>query len=124
VEQRFPNRVREFDLAGGILCREAESQRTGRNAAVFAAGARSNGSSKSLAAPAAAVTRARVVTHAGVELCRLDVARSSRPVWAKTSKADRLFFVRMNNSSRPMPPDELDAYLADRWPDASTAAPV
>jgi hypothetical protein len=24
--------------------------------------------------------------------------------------------VRMNNSSRAMPKDELDAYMADRWP--------
>jgi type I restriction enzyme R subunit len=62
-------------------------------------------------------TRARVVSHAGVEICRLDVARSSRPVWAKTTKDDRVFFVRMNNSSRPMPPDELDHYFADRWPE-------
>ncbi|MGI8421718.1 MAG: AlbA family DNA-binding domain-containing protein, partial [Gaiellaceae bacterium] len=67
---------------------------------------------------AAAVMRARcrIVSHAGVELCRLDVARSSQPIWAKTSKDERVFFVRMNNSSRPMPEDELDAYLADRWP--------
>ena len=44
-----------------------------------------------------------VVAHDGVEICRLDVATSSRPVWAKTSKDDRVFFVRMNNSSRAMP---------------------
>jgi type I restriction enzyme R subunit len=60
-------------------------------------------------------TRARIATHDGHEICRLDVARSSRPVWAKTSKDERTFFVRMNNSTRPMPTDELDAYLADRW---------
>jgi hypothetical protein len=28
-----------------------------------------------------------------------------------------VFFVRMNNSSRPMPPEEVEAYLADRWPE-------
>jgi hypothetical protein len=38
------------------------------------------------------------------------------------SKGDRVFFVRMNNSSRPMPNGELDAYLADRWPSASELA--
>ncbi|HEY7196346.1 MAG TPA: HsdR family type I site-specific deoxyribonuclease [Gaiellaceae bacterium] len=70
----------------------------------------------SVGAAAMMRTRARVVNHAGFEICRLDVASSSRPVWAKTSKDDRVFFVRMNNSSRPMPPTELDAYLADRWP--------
>jgi type I restriction enzyme R subunit len=74
----------------------------------------------SLGATAAMRTRARVVMHAGIEICRLDVARSSRPVWAKTSKDARVFFVRMNNSSRAMPRDELDAYLHDHWPDAGT----
>ena len=69
-----------------------------------------------LGAAAVMRTRARVVAHAGVELCRLDVAASSRPIWAKTSKEPRVFFVRMNNSSRAMPEIELEAYLADRWP--------
>jgi type I restriction enzyme R subunit len=69
-----------------------------------------------LGAAAVMRTRARVLSHAGVELCRLDVARSSKPIWASTSKADRVFFVRMNNSSRPMPEDELASYVADRWP--------
>ena len=64
------------------------------------------------------------VSRLFVEICRLDVARSSRSVWAKTSKEDRVFFVRMNNSSRPLPPEELHSYLADRWPDAGTPAAV
>ncbi len=33
-------------------------------------------------------TRARITVHDGHELCRLDVARSSRPVRAKTSKEE------------------------------------
>ncbi len=61
-------------------------------------------------------TRARIVVLAGVELCRLDVAPSSQPTWAKTSTEPRVFFVRMNNSSRAMPDGELEAYMADRWP--------
>ncbi len=61
-------------------------------------------------------SRARIVVHAGHEICRLDVARSSRPVWARTSKDERVFFVRMNNSTRPLPEAEFPAYLADRWP--------
>ena len=60
--------------------------------------------------------RARVVTHVGAEICRLDVAPSSRPVWAKTSKAPRVFYVRMNNSTRVLPESEFPAYAADRWP--------
>jgi type I restriction enzyme R subunit len=59
--------------------------------------------------------RPRVVVHEGHEICRLDVARSSRPVWAKTSRSDRVFFVRMNNSTRELPEGERDAYVADHW---------
>jgi type I restriction enzyme, R subunit len=77
-----------------------------------------------LGAAAVTRTRARVIAHAGVDICRLDVAKSSRPVWAMTSKVDRVFFVRMNNSSRVMPPEELGVYLADRWPEAGAIASV
>jgi type I restriction enzyme R subunit len=31
-------------------------------------------------------TRARITIYDGKEICRLDVARSSQPVWARTSK--------------------------------------
>lgn len=75
--------------------------------------------SNALGAAAVMRTRARVVAHGGVEVCRLDVAKSSQPVWATTSKGDRLFYVRMNNSSRVMPDGELGAYLAERWPGES-----
>lgn len=61
-------------------------------------------------------SRARIAIHDGQEICRLDVARSSQPVWAKTSKEERVFFVRMNNSTRALPEQELASYLADRWP--------
>lgn len=62
-------------------------------------------------------TRARIATHGDHEICRLDVARSSEPVWAKTSKEDRVFYARMNNSTRVLPDAEVGAYAADRWPD-------
>lgn len=54
------------------------------------------------------------MVHDGREICRLDVARSAEPVWAKTSKDDRVFFVRMNNSSRALPESEVEAYLRGR----------
>jgi type I restriction enzyme R subunit len=68
-------------------------------------------------------TRARIVFYEGHEICRLDVARSSAPVWATTSKESRVFFVRMNNSTRAVPDDELAAYLADRWPQSEPSVP-
>lgn len=45
-------------------------------------------------------TRARIVRYQNVEVCRVDVAYSPSPVWAKTSKAGGVFFVRLNNSTR------------------------
>ncbi len=61
-------------------------------------------------------SRARIVVHDGREVCRLDVAQSSHPVSAKTSKADGVFYVRMNNSTRELPEHERTIYVADRWP--------
>ena len=43
------------------------------------------------------------------------VARHSEPVWAKTSKATRVFFARFNNSTRAIPDDEVTAYVATHW---------
>ncbi len=64
-------------------------------------------------------TRARIAFHDGHEICRLDVGRSPRPVWAKTSKDEQVFFARMNNSTRPLPESELTSYLSDRWPEGT-----
>ena len=68
-----------------------------------------------LGGPAVMRTRARIVRHQGVDVCRLDVGRSVRPVWAKTSRAADVFFVRMNNSSRSIEDDERDEYIAQHW---------
>jgi type I restriction enzyme, R subunit len=60
--------------------------------------------------------RARIVVHDGKQVCRVDVARHSQPVWAKTSKAERVLFARFNNSTRAVPADEADAFVSLRWP--------
>ena len=70
----------------------------------------------SVGTAAAMRVRARIVRHSGTDLCRVDVPASSRPTWTKTSKMSRVFFVRMNNTTRVMPEDELPSYLTDRWP--------
>jgi type I restriction enzyme R subunit len=36
-------------------------------------------------------------------------------VWTKTSKKDRMFYVRMNNSTRELPDADLAEYVADHW---------
>jgi len=46
------------------------------------------------------------------------LVKPTKPVRAKTSKKDTVFFVRMNNSTRELPDAELDEYLADHWPGA------
>lgn len=45
----------------------------------------------------------------------MDVAGAAGPVWAKTSTQERVFFVRMNNSTRPMPEGEVEGYVRERW---------
>jgi HsdR family type I site-specific deoxyribonuclease len=60
-------------------------------------------------------TRARITNAVGRDVCRVDVAASPLPVWAKTSKGDRVFFVRLNNSTRALPDSEIDTYLAQRF---------
>jgi type I restriction enzyme R subunit len=61
-------------------------------------------------------TRARIAFHDDHQICRLDVARSSEPVWTRTSTRARVFFVRMNNSTRELPDEHLSSYIEDRWP--------
>jgi len=60
--------------------------------------------------------RARIVVHEVKQICRVDVARHSQPVWAKTSKAEHVLFARFNNSTRVVPADGADAYVSVRWP--------
>jgi type I restriction enzyme R subunit len=61
------------------------------------------------------LTRARISVHGGTEICRVDVAAAPAPVLARTSKAPEVFYVRMNNSTRVLPDDEISAYCANRW---------
>ena len=72
-----------------------------------------------LGSPAVMRTRARIVRHAGVDVCRLDVGRSTRPVPVKTSKLPDVFFVRMNNSSRALVEEECHDYIAHHWSPAT-----
>jgi len=60
-------------------------------------------------------TRTRIDQVDGVEICRVDVARSSVPVTARMSDKDRAFWVRMNNSTRALPEIEIEQYVQDHW---------
>jgi len=60
-------------------------------------------------------TRMRIEDVDGVEICRVDVARSSRPVQARMSDKSDKFWVRMNNSTRALPEVEIEDYCRDHW---------
>ncbi len=50
-----------------------------------------------------------------IEVCRLDVPASSKPIWTGFKKQDAVLFVRRNNSTRQVPADEVDQFLAERF---------
>lgn len=60
-------------------------------------------------------TRTRIEAIDGVEICRVDVARSSRPVTARMSDSSERFWVRMNNSTRALPEIAVEDYCRDHW---------
>lgn len=51
----------------------------------------------------------------GVEVCRVDVPASSKPIWTRFKKQDAVLFVRRNNSTRQIPAGEVDQFLAERF---------
>ena len=65
--------------------------------------------------PAVTRTRMRIDQIDTVEICRVDVARSSVPVRARMSAQDAVLWVRMNNSTRSLPEAEAEEYIRDHW---------
>lgn len=61
-------------------------------------------------------TKARIDRIGGTDICRVDVARSSAPVYARMSDKDGVFWVRMNNSTRALPELEVEEYVREHWP--------
>ena len=57
-------------------------------------------------------TRARIESVRGVDICRVDVAKSSVPVRAKMSDKDDVFWVRMNNTTHAWPETPLTSTCA------------
>jgi type I restriction enzyme R subunit len=66
--------------------------------------------------PAAMRTRTRIETVDRQPICRIDIARSSVPVRAKMSDKDDVFWVRVANTTRALPDDEVPEYIDDHWP--------
>ncbi len=59
--------------------------------------------------------RVRVDQVDGVEVCRVDVPASSRPIWMRAKGADQVLYERRNNSTRAVPTSEVDAFIAERF---------
>lgn len=64
-----------------------------------------------------------VGAHTGIRLeavgsevvCLIDVSPSPVPVYAKTTKGDACFYVRMNNTTRMLEGPDLPAYIDGHW---------
>ncbi len=76
---------------------------------------------QSLGKPALGNIVTSFVEIAGAYVARVDARRSTKPVYAKTSKGSDLFFVRAGNSTREMSARETVEYIEQYW-DAKQSA--
>ena len=51
----------------------------------------------------------------GHDVCRIDVPASSRPIWVKNKNGLNTLYQRRNNSTRPVPPVEVEKFIAERF---------
>ncbi|MCB0970926.1 MAG: DUF3387 domain-containing protein, partial [Acidimicrobiales bacterium] len=52
----------------------------------------------------------------GLDVCRVDVPASHKPIYCTFKRKASVLFQRRNNSTREVPVDELDGFLAERFP--------
>ncbi len=52
---------------------------------------------------------------AGKTVCRVAVKPSSSPVWTKQKGQEEAFYVRLNNSTRPLGPREAHQYIIQHF---------
>ena len=57
----------------------------------------------------------RIDSINGHDICRIDIPASSRPIWAKNPKSADTLHQRRNNSTRAVPADEVETFLAERF---------
>jgi len=58
--------------------------------------------------------QARIDVVDGHDVCRLDVPASSRPIWT-TKDNEPVLYERRNNSTRAVPTDDVDSFIANRF---------
>ena len=49
------------------------------------------------------------------DICRIDVPASSRPIWVKSKDGSDILYQRRNNSTRPVPPTEIELFITERF---------
>ena len=49
------------------------------------------------------------------DICRIDVPASSRPIWAKSKDGSPILYQRRNNSTRQVPPTEVEKFILERF---------
>ena len=49
------------------------------------------------------------------DVCRIDVPASSRPIWVKGKEGSDILYQRRNNSTRAVPPAEVEQFITERF---------
>lgn len=75
----------------------------------------SNLLSNAIGKPALAFVNVTIADVNGDPVARLDVERSSGPVWAKTSKGSGVFYVRIGNTTHELEGQDEWQYIQDHW---------
>lgn len=70
---------------------------------------------RTLGGAAASLVKVRVEEVEGQEVCIVHAEPSPAPVFAKVSKGEQVFFLRINNSTRVLEGADLVAYVRQRW---------
>lgn len=69
----------------------------------------------SLGPLASTMAKIRLEAVNGVQVAIVHVTPSPEPIYAKVSRGDRVFFARVNNSTRTLEGPDLVGYVKQRW---------
>ena len=70
---------------------------------------------QSLGAAATASVHVRFDDFDAISVCRVTVAASGKPVWTKVKGQEDVFYLRLNNSTRPLGPREAFEYISQHF---------
>ncbi len=70
---------------------------------------------RSLGPLVSTMARIRLEAVKGIQVALVHVTPSPEPIYATVSKSDRVFFARVNNSTRSLEGPDLVGYVKQRW---------